>query len=240
MFLSLLTPRPGHEREAAQQRLADGPYGDHQWLWRLFPAEAGTARDFLFRRQEVGGLPRYHLVSQRAPQSPGEAWLLQTRPYAPKLEAGERLAFELLACPTVRHGRDPRDGKSRRHDVVMEAKKTLLAERSLSRWADWPASDGRPDLYALVQSTCTAWLARRGERAGFVLDEACCVVSAYQPMRQRRSSAPADEAPLQFSTVELSGELTVQDPSAFTHMLTHGLGSAKAFGCGLMLVRRAL
>jgi CRISPR-associated protein Cas6/Cse3/CasE subtype I-E len=43
---------------------------------------------------------------------------------------------------------------------------------------------------------------------------------------------------LRFSTVDFSGELTVIDPTAFALALRDGLGHSKAFGCGLMLVRR--
>lgn len=234
MYFSVLAPQPGHERAALHQRASDDAYGDHQWLWRLFAAPAGTPRDFLFRRQEVQGVPHYHLVSRRPPQSPGPDWQLQTRVYAPQLVAGERLSFELCASPTVRHGRT---GKSQRHDVVVEAKKKLLAERGLPSWGDWTEAE-RPALYALVQSSCVAWLAKRGERGGFELDPTRCVASAYQQFGRRpgRGSEPR----LQFSTVDLIGELTVRDPEAFTQLLFNGLGTAKAFGCGLLLVRRAV
>lgn len=234
MHFSVLAPQPGHERAALRQRANDDAYGDHQWLWRLFAAPPGTPRDFLFRRQEVQGVPRYHLVSRRPPQSPGPQWHLQTRTYAPQLVAGERLSFELCASPTVRHDRS---GKSQRHDVVVEAKKKLLAERGLSRWADWTDA-GRPALYELVQSSCVAWLAKRGERGGFELDQARCVASSYQ--QYGRCSTQNVEPGLKFSSVELAGELTVNDPAAFAQVLFAGLGTAKAFGCGLLLVRRAI
>ncbi|MEN9395715.1 MAG: hypothetical protein RLZ81_245 [Pseudomonadota bacterium] len=232
MYFSVIAPRPGQERAAAHQRLNDDAYGDHQWLWRLFPAPPGTPRDFLFRRQELESLPRYHVVSERAPEEIGGAWQVQSRRYAPRLAAGDQLAFELRACPTVRHDRD---GKSRRHDVVMEAKKKLLAERGLSNWKEWTGDD-KPPLYALVQSACVAWLAKRGERAGFDLEPESCVASAYQQFGRR--TGDGREASLQFSSVDLAGQLTVRDPVAFQQTLFRGLGSAKAFGCGLLLVRR--
>lgn len=45
----------------------------------------------------------------------------------------------------------------------------------------------------------------------------------------------ADE--LRFSSVDFNGELTVADATAFTATLTRGVGHAKAFGCGLLLVK---
>ena len=40
------------------------------------------------------------------------------------------------------------------------------------------------------------------------------------------------------STLDFEGELRVTDPEAFLSALSNGIGPAKAFGCGLMLVRR--
>jgi CRISPR system Cascade subunit CasE len=43
---------------------------------------------------------------------------------------------------------------------------------------------------------------------------------------------------IRFSAVDFSGELLVTDPKLFQQALFDGLGHAKAFGCGLLLVRR--
>lgn len=227
MYMSLITPTEGCERAAAHD-LADHSYGDHQWIWRFFSAPEGTSRDFLFRRGEVGGLPRFHVVSRRMPQPPSAAWTVQTRAYEPRLLEGDRLRFELRANPTVRHGRD---GKSKRHDVVMEAKKLLLVERGVTRWADLPSSE-RPALYELVRQSCTKWLARRGSRLGFAIDEGSVAAEAYQQHGEKSNREP------QFSSVDFSGELTVTDPALLLPALYEGVGRGKAFGCGLLLVRR--
>lgn len=227
MYFSLITPAEGREREAVQQRL-NGAYADHQWLWQLFPAAAGTARDFVFRRHEANGLPRFYVVSQRRPEANHQAWQVQTRDYAPQIAAGTSLNFDLRANPTVRHGRD---GKSKRHDVVMEAKKQLLAARGLPHWADWD-DDTKPALYSIVQQRCGAWLARRGESMGFAIDADSLVAEAYEQHDDRT------DRELRFNTVDRSGRLKVTDPHAFAGALAGGIGHAKAFGCGLLLVRR--
>ncbi|MCI5220551.1 MAG: type I-E CRISPR-associated protein Cas6/Cse3/CasE, partial [Candidatus Electrothrix sp. LOE2] len=43
---------------------------------------------------------------------------------------------------------------------------------------------------------------------------------------------------IQFSLLDLSDRLTVTDPNVFTRALFRGIGPAKGFGCGLLLVRR--
>ena len=42
-----------------------------------------------------------------------------------------------------------------------------------------------------------------------------------------------------FCSIDLTGEVVVTDVTRFTRLLLEGTGPAKAFGCGLMLVRRA-
>lgn len=239
MYFSLITPAPGREREAAHEWVSNA-YGEHQWLWRFFPAPEGTARDFLFRRRDLDGLPRFYVVSKRPPQPQDGAWRMQTRDYQPRLAAGVRLAFELRANPVVARSSD---GKARRHDVVMDEKKRLLQARGLERWDDWRAGlataegdrdgDARPALYELVQRTCTAWLKSRAEGGGFALDESGLIVDAYQQHGGKRGQ-------LRFSSVDFAGHLTVTDPLRFAEVLAEGIGRAKAFGCGLLLVKPAV
>jgi CRISPR system Cascade subunit CasE len=233
MYFSRITPAPGQAHRAAQQRL-DGPYAEHQWLWRCFPAPEGSPRDFLFRRQLVQGLPCYYIVSVRPPALPDDAWQAQSRPYEPELAAGERLAFELRANPTVRAAAPP-GVKGKRHDVVMHEKKRLLAERGLRTWAEWTTPD-RPSLIELTQRACGTWLAKRGEYLGFALEPESLDVDAPQQQNERKRADV--ESQLQFTSVDLRGHLRVTDPERFRAALFHGVGSAKSLGCGLLLVRR--
>jgi CRISPR system Cascade subunit CasE len=80
------------------------------------------------------------------------------------------------------------------------------------------------------------WLARQGLRDGFEPVADALMVEAYEGARFFSRA----RRPVQISGVDLRGELTVTDPDAFRRMLFQGLGSAKGFGYGLMLVRRAM
>lgn len=231
MYFSLISPAPGRERDAAHAR-ALGPYEEHQWLWRFFPDQPDANRDFLFCRREIEGASRFYLVSGRPPTSPDAAWSVQTRGYAPELGLGARLRFELRANPVVT---SQRNGKARRDDVVMAEKKRLLQERELKSWSDWQDAD-KPQLYDLVDRTCRRWLIRRAETHGFLVDEDALRVDGYLTHVERRYLPKKQQ--LRFSTVDFSGVLTVTDPDRFHTALTTGIGPAKAFGCGLLLVRR--
>lgn len=227
MYFTVITPSPGREREAAHQR-AIGPYAEHQWLWHFFPAAENSPRDFLFRRMDIDGLPRFYLVSKRSPQLLNGAWRVQTREYSPRLAAGAFLRFDLRANPVVTISRD---GKSARHDVVMQEKKRLLAERGLACWNQWKGND-RPALHELVSDTCGQWLFSRSPRLGFEIVQESLLVEAYTQHAEKKGS-------LRFSSVDFSGVLRVTDAAAFSDALYVGIGHAKAFGCGLLLVRAA-
>ena len=226
MHFSLITPTPGQERDAAHE-WTRGAYAEHQWLWRFLPAPPGTPRSFLFRRRDVDGLPRFYVVSDREPVTPSAHWQVQSKPYAPELEAGDSLAFELRANPvvTTRNASD----KPARHDVVMQEKTRLLKERSLACRSDWSTPD-RPALPVLIQSTCSAWLQARCPRLGVALDPATLRVEGYEQQRGKGGE-------LRISTVDFSGHLQVIDADALRQALFVGVGHAKAFGCGLLLVR---
>ena len=226
MHFSLITPTPGHERDAAHE-WTGGAYLEHQWLWRFLPAPPGSARSFVFRRRDIDGLPRFYIVSDREPLAPSAHWQVQSKPYAPSLASGNRLSFDLRANPVVTTRNAA--GKSARHDAVMQEKTRLLKERNLARWVDWPITD-RPALPDLVHRTCSQWLQARCERLGIALESESLRIEGYEQHRGKHGA-------LRFSTVDFSGSLRVVDGDALRQTLYGGVGHAKAFGCGLLLVR---
>lgn len=250
MYFSLIQPAPAHEREAAHQR-AQGAYEEHQWLWeQFFPAPRGASRDFLFRRLDGEASPRFYAVSAREARADVPGWQVKTQRYAPRIEAGARLRFDLRANPVVSRlgvALENSDGTPRlrtsgkragtpkhkvlRHDVVMDAKRCLLAQRGLVRWQEWRGAD-KPPMYEVVRTACSAWMQEQANEHGFHVDEPSLSIDGYTQHRGKDDK-------LRFSSVDFSGELTVMDSAKFITTLTKGVGHAKAFGCGLLLVRRA-
>jgi CRISPR system Cascade subunit CasE len=229
MYFSVITPEESLLRQAAHE-LAQSPYAEHQWLWNFFPNSEGQSRDYIFRRYEVEKISRFYVVSQRPPTAFSEAWQVKSRSYDPQLQEGQRLSFQLCANPVVTK-KDPA-GKSQRHDVVMQAKRQLLVEHGLNaeaKWKEWPDQDSKPLLYELVQKSCFDWLQSRAGKHGFTV--MAVSVDAYQQNR-------AGKRDIRYSTVDFSGELLVTNPKLFQLALFSGIGHAKAFGCGLLLVKR--
>jgi CRISPR system Cascade subunit CasE len=203
----------------------------HRVLWLLFQDAPNTTRDFLWRDDGRG---RYLILSRRPPSDPHGLFELDTKPFEPLLSAGDRLAFSLRANPVIttkRAGTKPgKRGRPRgtRVDVVMDALRSVPS-------TDWKAGKGRAfERDRIASESGMAWLRRQGERAGFKLVRAPVVDGYTQIPLERRQGRPAG-----FSVLNLKGEIEITDPTAFLHKLPSGFGSAKAFGCGLMLIRRA-
>jgi CRISPR system Cascade subunit CasE len=240
MYFSVITPEERLLRQAAHE-LSQSAYAEHQWLWKFFPSTADQTRDFIFRRHELEQEPRFYVVSQRPPTAFSEAWQVQSRAYDPQLQVGQRLSFQLRANPVIT--RKNGAGKSQRHDVVMQAKKQLLAEHGLTKeakWADWEGESSKPLLYELVQKHCAVWLDGIAKRNGFEI----ALTDEEEPQRKlqvdayEQSKADKRDHNIRFSAVDFSGELLVTNPELLHLALFNGLGHAKGFGCGLLLVRR--
>jgi CRISPR system Cascade subunit CasE len=221
----------GLARETLFEIMEGGAYGAHQLLWRLFP-DHEAVRPFLFRQEmeeadgtqgkTPKGLPLFYVLSDREPVGMAGLLGVQSKPLAPTLAAGDRLAFRLRANPTV--ARRVEDAKrSPRSDVLMAAKKPFS-----------PAQRTSAECVKAMDQAARDWLETRAEGLGFHLPVEP-EVGAY---RQHVLQKPGRRDAIQFSSVDYEGLLEVTDPGRLVETLTRGVGRAKAFGCGLMLLRR--
>ena len=135
-------------------------------------------------------------------------------------------------------------GAGKTEAALTLAYRLMAAERGLSRWADWPDVDeSKPALYELVQDRCLDWLERRAEQAGFhVLTRELRDEAGARNVKAVRADGyaqhRAERKDIRFSTVDFTGELKISNATAFRKTLLGGIGHAKSFGCGLLLVRR--
>jgi CRISPR system Cascade subunit CasE len=204
-------------RELLRSLSAQGDaYFDHALIWKLFPGD-GAARDFLFRREREGNGPlSYYAVSQRAPLAIEGMLTVQSKPYAPKLNVGERIRFDLRANPVV--SRKTEGGTSRRHDVLMDAKR--LAK----------GVSGRKDA---MDAAALEWLAKRAAEWGLSVQMESVLTSGYTQHRLRSKGRN-----IEFSSLDYIGMAQVADPQRLAVALLQGVGHARSFGCGLLLVKR--
>jgi CRISPR system Cascade subunit CasE len=210
--------RQPQDRELLQSLRCHGDaYRDHALVWQLFPGD-GMERDFLFRRRkDEAGPPSFYVVSQRAPQQVPGMLAVQSKPYQPQLAAGDWLRFDLRANPVI--ARKSADGSSRRHDVLMDAKRQAAQ------------SDKCNDA---MNVAALQWLITRTPEWGLSLREESVLTTGYTQHRLQHGGRN-----IAFSSLDYHGLAKVTDPERLAKALTLGVGRARSFGCGLLLVRRA-
>ena len=92
---------------------------------------------------------------------------------------------------------------------------------------------------AVVDDALEKWIIKQGEMHGFSIAKDNDKQFKLQNSTYRWHSVKADKGKKSgFSSVDFLGDLEITDVGKFTDVLFGGIGRAKAFGCGLMLVRR--
>jgi len=119
-----------------------------------------------------------------------------------------------------------------------------LSKKSMKHREGWIDEEGRPKCQgkrvALTwnanerpEDVIVPWFSRKGEQHGFAVSE-CHVVHLGWVGGYR-----SDKEHLKFRSALLEGRLSVENPEQFGQSLRSGIGSAKAFGFGLLSVAPA-
>lgn len=219
MYFSRVTLKLNRLPYVMQQKMQNsGPYAIHQWLWQLFPNQ--EKRCFLFREERIGKGYQYYLLSEIAPLTNHELFLVETKPYQPKLTVGMKLIFSLRANPVVF-----KNGK--RSDVMMNAK-YLAKQQCLDN-----------EIKIRQNEAAINWLIKQSESRGFSLSTTdgqqldCTVINYTQEQFIKKSNFK----PITYSSVDYQGVLTVTDVDLFLNTIYQGVGKSKGFGCGLFLLK---
>jgi CRISPR system Cascade subunit CasE len=189
----------------------------HQLVWSLFANNPTKQRNFLWHEDSAGTF----FILANEPPLESEIFDIDVRSFAPNLSTGDRLEFSLRANAT-RTYKIPSDVRSRRTDIVMA---NLYAISKTER------ASGRS---RVIAEAGTAWLTAQGTNHGFWLPRMPSV-DGYHAVQIPRKEGKR----IKISILDFSGVLEVSDPEKFRAALLRGFGRAKAFGCGLMLIRRA-
>jgi CRISPR system Cascade subunit CasE len=215
-------------------------YQLHQLLWKLFKDKPDDKREFLFRQDlDRQGLPVFYLLSKTQPKNFDDTLIIESKPFEPKLQAGDKLAFSLRDNPVAQLKEERSEEeklrqeehrkisqlsekitkKRVRHDVVMHLKKSLTEEERQSY-----------SQAELEQMAGEKWLQELAAKKGFrVLG---VTVQGYQQHHFKKRQ-------IKISSLDFDGVLEVTDPQLFIdEALFSGIGRAKAFGCGLLMIRR--
>jgi CRISPR system Cascade subunit CasE len=194
---------------------ARNPYEFHRHLWRLFPGEARETRGNGDEARQ-GFLFR---VEENQP-SRSARLLVQSR-RVPETAAGMTL------LGTREFNPQPVAGQRLAFLLTANPVKTITdAEREAK-----PGKKSEKCRVPLIQEEAQRdWLARKLAGAA---DVEGADVLPHAPLHFRKGNRGGKVV-----TVSYEGTLRVIDPAALAARLENGIGPAKAFGCGLLLVRR--
>ena len=189
----------------------------HRLIWSVFSDSHTRNRDFLWRHDGKG---RFMTLSARPPQASDLFLPPESKAFEPDLQVGDRLHYILRANATRARRVAPR--QSQRVDVVMDMLRVVP-----------PGPERAETRQILANEAATVWMEEQGTGKGF--RPVNTVTEGYftlELVRKRRQGAT-------FGILDMSGEMEITDPAAFLPALAQGFGRAKAWGCGLMLIRRA-
>lgn len=205
---------------SAQDRARAG----HHWVWSLFADGPDRERDFLWRRDTD---PRHgeciFTLSARPPVDPFNLFDIDSKPFEPVLAMGDRLRFRLRAVPAASRPGPVGSPRGQRYNPVQAALAALTPDERHQQRAE------------LIPMVMADWLTKQGAKSGFTLPPGPPpTLLADDWVRLPRDGA----APMDFLALDIDGGLTVTDPDVFVGKILSGFGRSRAFGCGLMLIRR--
>lgn len=190
-------------------------YEYHRRLWRLFPGEMRESRR-AGEEERQGFL--FRVEESRLGLS--ARFLVQSR-----RPPGQTSEFALLGCREFR----PRPSKGQRLAFLLTANPTKkINDLERENKPDKKSEKCRVPL--LKEEEQRGWLARKLKDIAEI--EAVSVLP-HAPLLFRKGGRGG-----KLLTVSFEGVLRVLDGLALSKALENGIGPAKAFGCGLMLVRR--
>lgn len=253
-------------RNRVTQNWIRNPYHIHQRLWMAF-SEGFEKKDsesapFLYRFESniVPGsfsiprilvfssqLPDWHnafkdfSVLERIPEKENIKEVLSTF-----IQVGVALRFSVIANPTkkVKDYRSLfREELKIYPEICDHSNQTLYVEgkTKLEELKKLVTKEQREKLKSkkvgiYQEKEQLEWLSRRGLNDGFEILNAN--IDSFEDHRANKSQKDNRREIPKIHTVTFSGILRITDPEKFKIAYTKGIGSGKAFGCGMLLLAR--
>lgn len=210
-------------------------YQLHQILWRGFPGldRGENENRFLYRHDEretehsvlvqSATIPDWSFLADEA-----EGTTADVKAFDPaRLVEGISLRFLLRANPVVT--RKYEDGSKRRIAVGSD-REQLARKRGMNK-------DDLPTREQMLFD----WIEKNGNEGGFAIErgENERILCDVGPNHDITVHKPGKKDSVVLTAIDFTGILRVTDPAAFANTLQRGIGRGRAFGCGLISVRRA-
>lgn len=195
-------------------------YYYHQLIWNLFAGNnPDKKRDFLYRAETINHWPYFYAISATEPYDDKGIWEIVCKEYNPKIQINEQLHFRLRVNPRICHSKE--NNKKEYFDVVQTA-----WQKNLEKIKAHEINKNE-----IMQTAGEEWLSKKGILHGFKVNSVIVENFCKENFNKKQHK-------ISFSTLDFVGQLTVLDNNLFLKTLFSGIGSAKGFGCGLLMVKR--
>ncbi len=193
---------------AAKHGLRDS-YRWHQAIWAAFPRRAEEKRDFLTRLDRQNDGFRALIISVTEPTRPDWCAVADwsTRAISESFWKSPSFLFQLCANPSRKVAKTGADGTRTKNGHRVPLQKREELEE---------------------------WILRKAEQGGFSVDAANLRVV---PRGREYFEIPGRGEKGLHSVVDFSGELAVTDLARFRETFQRGIGSAKGFGFGMLVLQ---
>ena len=198
---------------ALRQGLND-PYKLHQWIWETLPDDPDAERDFLFRADVKNQRLRILILSERVPESGDRCEWRTTEVSETFLDHGA-YRFQLRANPTFRRASDHR-------------RLALFDETKIREWFVRKLADAGCEIPAVDDREC--------EIAGEIRHVPVLDLKTTAPRKLLFRKGGSARTGTLYS-VDASGTIIVRDGAAFRKAFDAGIGPAKGFGFGLLMLQ---
>ncbi|MFT5623125.1 MAG: CRISPR system Cascade subunit CasE [Bacteroidia bacterium] len=192
---------------AAREWKDDGfrdSYAWHKRIWEAFPSKPEAERDFLTRLDDTGHCFRLLILSKEPPTRPD--W-----------------------CPSNHWHSKTVEDHFFQHGAYHFSLLANPTKKLVIRDADGIKKKNGRRIALSKREDLIAWIERKGEQHGFTLDSPA-LKTVPRPRQQFLKKGKSGT----HTATEFTGILHVTDSEAFQQAAINGIGSAKAFGFGML------
>ena len=200
-------------------------YSLHQKIWALASRNKNQKRDFLYRIEydAYQNIKHIYLLAPNQISSQKNIKIAVSPRYQPQIKTDEFLFFKLRANPIIKR---KENGKAKEYRIIMDAKHQF--NKNGKNYQEQFSLD------ELIHDVGMKWLIRKGEQHGFSVKQFEVRINNDSEY----SVKPLGKKVFTLRTLDFEGKLKIVDADRFKKALFNGIGSAKAFGCGMMMIKR--
>nr|NQU93478.1 type I-E CRISPR-associated protein Cas6/Cse3/CasE [Bacteroidota bacterium] len=208
-----------------EQTIYRDAYSLHQKIWALVSRDKNQKRNFLYRVEydAYQKIKHIYLLAPHQVSSQNDIKVAVSPRYQPQIETGECLYFKLRANPVIKR---KENGKAKEYSIIMDAKHQF--KKNGQNYQEQFSLD------ELIYDVGMKWLIRKGEQHGFSVKQFEVRIDNDREYYVK----PLGKQAFTLRTLDFEGNLKIVDADQFKKALFKGIGSAKSFGCGMMMIKR--